>query len=116
LSNRKFSLGYNDNMGEIYLAKNDTELNEAYRFARGNELSIYITSEDDNDDTVIGNIDSFLNRITLLTNEIDITKQKYLRTIKDKEIEHQKRQKLYAQTLEAEKAKTSQLENELKKT
>jgi len=116
LSNKTFSLGYKDNRGEFYLAKNDTELNEAYRFAnQSNEISLYITSEDDNDDTMISTIDSCLSRLNLLSNEIDITKQKYVRTIKDKQTEQQKKLQFYSQNLESEKAKSNHLENELKK-
>jgi len=114
LSNRQFSLGYKDNMGEFKLAKNDNELNESYRFPQGNEITIYIT-EDDNDDVVISNIDTHLSHLNLLFNEITLTSQKYLRTIKDKQIEQEKRQQFYSQVLDTERAKTANVDNELKK-
>jgi len=114
LSNRQFSLGYKDNMGEFNLAKNDTELNDAYRFPQGNEITIYIT-EDDNDDVVISNIDTHLSHLTLLSNEINLTRQKYLRTINYKQNEQEKRQQFYSEILETERAKTGNLDIELKK-
>jgi len=101
-------------MGEFNLAKNDTELNDAYRFPQGNEITIYIT-EDDNDDVVISNIDTHLSHLTLLSNEINLTRQKYLRTINYKQNEQEKRQQFYSEILETERAKTGNLEIELKK-
>jgi chromosome segregation ATPase len=101
-------------MGEFNLAKNDTELNDAYRFPQGNEITIYIT-EDDNDDVVISNIDTHLSHLTLLSNEINLTRQKYLRTINYKQNEQEKRQQFYSEILETERAKTGNLDIELKK-
>jgi len=114
LSNRQFSVGYKDNTGEFCLAKNDSDLEQAYRFSQ-NEITLYLTSDDENDDSVLGNMDSFLNRLSGITNEFNISiKQKYQRTVKDKLQERERRQQYYSQVLENERTKTGQLENELK--
>jgi hypothetical protein len=100
-------------MGEFHLAKNDSELNEAYRFPQGNEITIYIT-EDDNDDVAI-NIEAHLSQLNLLSNGINLTRQKYLKTIKDKQDEQERRHQFYAQIIDGERVKTGNLETELKK-
>jgi len=114
LSERQFSIAYKVN-GEFVLAKSDSDTNEAFRLAHGsNEVTLYIPALD-TEDTLISGIDTRIAQLSLLSSEIQLIRQNYMRTVNEKQTEQEQRRQYYSGLLETERVKSTQLEKELQK-
>jgi len=100
--------------GDFILAKNDTDVNSMSKLIQGNEVTLYITASGDSDDTVLSSMESALSRLSFLSPELVLTKQNFIRSLKEKQAEGENRKRHFAEILEDETNKSTALENELR--
>jgi chromosome segregation ATPase len=114
LSQKAPGLAYKVNDKDFVLATTDNDIADAFRTNVGRELNLYVTTSD-GEDALISNIENRVAQLTILSKEIQLIKQNYLRTLQTKVSEQEERQKYYDGLLQNFKNQSAGLEAELQK-